>query len=171
MFQISINYKDINISSVVMEDIKSIQQWFNEKNQLVYYGNDEYLGISELNEIFLEYYVSESEIFLKIIKANEVIGLFKGRLEFKDKNIIWISCFVLEHLNLDSNEENIILDEILKFFLHNYGISEFLIGVSVKEKETLNLLKSNGFKLVRISNDFLISNEDSSNTMIMKRNI
>ncbi len=171
MFQVSINYKDINISSVVMEDIKSIQQWFNEKNQLVYYGNGDYLGISELNEIFLEYYVSESEIFLKIIKANKVIGLFKGRFEFKDKNIIWISCFVLEHLYLDSNEENIILDEILKFFLHNYGISEFLIGVSVKEKKTLNLIKSNGFKLVRISNDFFISNEDSSNTMIMKRNI
>jgi len=171
MFKVSINYKDINISSVMMEDIKCIQKWFNEKNQLVYYGNDDYLEISELNEIFVEYYVSESEIFLKISKENKLIGLFKGRLEFKDKNIIWISCFVLEHLYLDNNEENVILDEILKFFLHNYGISEFLIGISVKEKETLNLLKSNGFKLVRISNDFLISNEDSPNTMIMKKNI
>ena len=171
MFKVSINYKDINISSVMMEDIKCIQKWFNEKNQLVYYGNDDYLEISELNEIFLEYYVSESEIFLKIIKEDKLIGLFKGRLEFKDKNIIWISCFVLEHLYLDNNEENVILDEILKFFLHNYGISEFLIGIPVKEKKTLNLLKNNGFRLVRISNDFFIGNEDSSNAMIMKRNI
>lgn len=171
MFEVLINYKDINISSVGMEDIKCIQQWFNEKNPLVYYGNNDYVEISELNEIFLEYYASETEIFLKIIKENKLIGLFKGRFEFKDKNIIWISCFVLEYLFIDNNEGNSILDEILRFFLLNYGISEFLIGISVKEKKTLNLLKSNGFKLVRISNDFFIGNEDSSNAMIMKRNI
>jgi hypothetical protein len=171
MFEVCINYKDINISSIVMEDIKYIQQWLNEKNKLVYYGNDDYLATSEFNEIFLEYYVSESEIFLKILKANRLIGIFKGRIEFKSKNIIWISCFVLEYLYLDNNEGNIMLNEILEFFLQNYGITEFLIGVSVKEKKTLKLLKSNGFKLLRISNDFFMSQDTGSNAMIMQRNI
>lgn len=171
MFEVSINYKDINISNVVMDDLNCIQKWFNKKNNLVYYGNDDYLEINEINEIFLEYYISESEIFLKILKDNALIGIFKGRIEFKDENIIWISCFVLDCFYLDNNEGNIILDKILKFFLRNYGIKEFLIGISVKEKKTLNLLMSNGFKLVRISSDFFINRQSSSNAMIMKRNI
>ncbi len=171
MFEVCINYKDINISNVVLEDIKCIQLWLKEKNKLVYYGNNDYLATSEFNEIFLEYYASESEIFLKIHKENRLIGIFKGRIEFKDKNIVWISCFILEHLYLDNDEGNVILNKILKFFLHNYGITEFLIGISEKEKKTLKLLKNNGFKLIRISNDFFMSKETSSNAMIMKRDI
>ena len=170
MFDVNIKYGDISISSVEKEDVKHIQAWYNNQKSFLYNGND-YLGINEFYERFLEYYMSECEIFLKIININSIIGIFKGRVEFKGENMVWVSCFAMESTYLDNNVGNIVLDKILKFFLHNFGIEDFLIGVSVKDKKILNLLKDSGFQLVRISNDFFMNESTSGNAIILKKKI
>ncbi|AGK97028.1 GNAT family N-acetyltransferase [Clostridium pasteurianum] len=170
MFDVNIKYGDFSISSVEREDVKHIQLWYNNQKSFLYNSND-YLGTNEFYERFLEYYMSECEIFLKIIKRNNIIGIFRGRIEFKNKNIVWASCFAMESASLDNNEGNIILDKILKYFLHNFGIEDFLIGVSVKDKKILNVLKNSGFQMVRISNDFFMNESNNGNAVILKKKI
>ncbi|MFT8315106.1 MAG: GNAT family N-acetyltransferase [Clostridium sp.] len=170
MFDVNIKYGEVSISSVEREDVKHIQLWYNSQKSFLYNSND-YLGTNEFYERFLEYYMSECEIFLKIMKRNNIIGIFRGRIEFKNKNIVWVSCFSMESASLDNNEGNIILDKILKYFLHNFGIEDFLIGVSVKDKKILNVLKNSGFQLVRISNDFFMNESNNGNAVILKKKI
>lgn len=170
MFDVKIEYGDISVSSVEKEDVRRIQIWYNNQKFFLYNGND-YLGTNEFYERFLEYYMSECEIFLKIINKNGIIGIFKGRVEFKSENMVWVSCFAMESTYLDNNVGSIVLDKILKFFLHNFGIEDFLIGVSVKDKKILSLLKNSGFQLVRISNDFFVNENDSGNAVILKKKI
>lgn len=170
MFDVNIKYGEVSISSVEREDVKHMQLWYNNQKSFLYNSND-YLGTNEFYERFLEYYMSECEIFLKIMKRNNIIGIFRGRIEFKNKNIVWVSCFSMESASLDNNEGNIILDKILKYFLHNFGIEDFLIGVSITDKKILNVLKNSGFQLVRISNDFFMNESNSGNTVILKKKI
>ncbi|MDF2505797.1 MULTISPECIES: GNAT family N-acetyltransferase [Clostridium] len=170
MFDVNIKYGDVSISSVEKEDVKHIQTWYNSQKSFLYNGND-YLGTDEFYERFLEYYMSECEIFLKIIKINNIIGIFKGRVEFKSENMVWVSCFAMESFCLENNEGNIVLDKILKFFLNNFGIKDFLIGVSVKDKKILTVLKNSGFQLVRISNDFFMNESSNGNAVILKKKI
>lgn len=167
MVQVYINYNGISISSVEKQDAKYVQQWFNNKNAMVCYGIDDYVGTNEFNEIFLEYYISETEIFLKIIKDNNLIGIFRGRIEFKDESRIWISYFALDSVYLRSYDENYLLEQILKYFSKNYGINNFLVGISDVDKKTLKLLENNGFYTIRTSSDF----NTGTNTIIMKRKI
>jgi hypothetical protein len=167
MVQVYINYEDISISSVEKEDTKYIQKWFNNKNRMIYYGIEDYVGVNEFNEIFLEYYISECEIFLKIVRDGSLIGIFRGRIEFKDENIIWISYFALDYVYLENDEGNCLLEQILNYFVHNYGINNFLVGISDDEKKTLSLLENNGFYILRKSSEF----KSGTNTIIMKRKI
>ncbi|UZW12699.1 GNAT family N-acetyltransferase [Clostridium pasteurianum] len=170
MFDVNIKYGDVSISSIEKEDVKHIRMWYNSQKSFLYNSND-YLETNEFYERFIEYYMSECEIFLKIKKMNNIIGIFKGRIEFKNKNMVWVSCFAMETVFLDNNEGNIVLDNILKFFLHNFGIEDFLIGVSVRDKKILNVLKNSGFQMVRISNDFFMNESNSGNAVILKKKI
>lgn len=170
MFDVSIKYGDIIISSIEKKDIKHIQLWYNNQKSFLYNSND-YLDNNELYERFIEYYMSECEIFLKITKFNNIIGIFKGRVEFKSKNMVWVSCFAMELVSLENNEGNLILDEIIKFFSRNFGIEDFLIGVSVKDKKILNVLKNSGFQMLRISNDFFMNESNNGNAVILKKKV
>ena len=168
MVEVSIKYNGVSISSVEKDDAKYIKQWFMNRNNMMYYGTSDNAQIKEFDEIFLGYYISECEIFLKIAKDNELIGIFKGRIEFKDENIIWISYFALDDIYIDNEEGKSFLEKILEYFARNYGINSFLIGVSDGEKRKLNFFKNNGFYVIRTGG--IITSRTSSN-IIMKKKI
>lgn len=168
MFDVNIGYKEIKISSIEKEDVNDIYKWCNKENVFIE-GRENVLELKELYERFLEYYVSECEIFLKILKNDKLIGIFRGRAEFKNPNLLWISCFTLESKYLKTDKAKEILNNILSYFSNNFGINNFLFGVPFEDKEILNILKDSGFEVERISNDFFIGKEKKSNTIILKK--
>lgn len=163
MVEFNIKYKEINISSVNKEDTKDIHKWINGRNNKL----NEHFSMNTLKELFLEYCLNECEIFLKITKNLKLIGIFKGRIEFKEENLIWISYFSLDDINTKKSEADILLNKILKYFLHNYGISSFIVGIQEVEGNSLEFFKSNGFKLLRVSSDF----DEKGNIILMKKKI
>ncbi|MDP4143854.1 MAG: GNAT family N-acetyltransferase [Bacillota bacterium] len=168
MFDINMQFNDIAISSIEKEDIKAIQQWYNDEKDY-FDKNENYLEMDELYERFLEYYVSESEFFLKISKHGKLIGIFKGRVEFKNTNKVWIASFIVQHQHKTKEVQDLILKEILNYFLNNYGINEFSTMVTYANKDMLELWKNNGFMLTRISPNFYKHNDKKDNIMILER--
>lgn len=168
MFDVNINFKEISISSMEKEDVKELYHWSVDQKVFLDSNND-VLEFNELYQRFLEYYISECEVFLKIMKKNNLIGIFKGRIEFKNPNIVWISCFTLEHQYLENDEGNAILSKILSYFCSNFGICNFLSGVAAEDEDILSILKHNGFQLERISNEFFMENGKMSSAFILKK--
>lgn len=168
MFDVNINFNEISISSIEKEDVKNLHQWCI-KQKVFIDSNNNVLEFKELYQRFIEYYVSECEVFLKIMKKNNLIGIFKGRIEFKNPNIVWISCFTLEHEYLENNEGNAILNKILNYFCSNFGICEFLSGVAIDDKDILSIFKHNGFKFERVSSEFFMEKGKMSSALIMKK--
>ena len=98
MLDVKIEYKDIKISNVQEKDLVTIQKLMNKKDFLEGETN-----LEELRERFLESYISQCEFFLKIEKSSILIGILKGRIEFKNENELWIWYFYLSEVYKNTN--------------------------------------------------------------------
>lgn len=153
MFDIKIDFDNINISSIEKDDIKSVYDFFNSQKRLNANFKEHSFRISqhELYQRFLEYYVNECEYFLKINIDGELVGIIKGRVEFKNPNEVWIGVFILNSEYSTVELETRIMDEMINYFNKEYGIKDFYTGVDKEDKIKLNFWKECGYKVVRLA--------------------
>ena len=91
MFNIDIKFENFSIMNVEEEDILKIENWMdNQQGFNIDVGLN--YGTNELYERYLECYMSEGEYFLKVLCGSKLIGIIKGRIEFKNPNEVWIMC-------------------------------------------------------------------------------
>ncbi|EGO87574.2 GNAT family N-acetyltransferase [Clostridium botulinum C] len=166
MFDIKLEFDNINIFSIEKQDIKLIYKWIRWNNQ--YLRNEDNINITynEFYEHFLEYYFSECEFFLKIIKKNRLIGIFKGRTEFKNPNEVWIKYFLIDKDYRNYGLGSRILNEILKYFSNDCGIFNFYTKIKYDENNYTKFLLKNNFYILNSFNEF-----DIKNTILKKRMI
>lgn len=170
MFDINVNVEDIRISSIERQDIVKIQKWINYQNH-TYEHEREPLGLKEFYERFLEYYVSENEFFLKITKEDNLIGILKGRIEFKNLNEVWIWYFIIDNKYRRAGYGSRIIKAVESYFWSSFGINNFYTGVCEKDSEALRFWNRNQFKLVRVSKEYFNINGRDLDMLVLKYEI
>lgn len=170
MFDISIKGNDISISSIEKEDIIPIQKWINNQ-QALNINIEKPLGLKEFYQRFLEYYVSESEFFLKINQGESIIGVLKGRLEFKNNNEVWFWYYLIDNELRGKGIGSNIIKEVINYFSNNFGIYNFFTGVPAKDTDITRFWINNNFKLIRVSKNFFNINGEEIDMMILKAEI
>ncbi|MGV8984191.1 GNAT family N-acetyltransferase [Clostridium sp.] len=168
MFNIDIVFNDVSILSVEKEDISQIESWINNQQVFNEEAGKNY-AIKDFYERYLEYYVSEGEYFLKILCGSELIGIIKGRIEFKNPNEVWIMCYLLEFRLYDDDISTEIINEFLKHLYENYGICNFYTFVSAKNHDMLKLWKKNNFEISRVTSNFLEIDSEDTDILILKK--
>lgn len=168
MLYMVLNSEDIRISSIEKEDIMYIDKELGRDKFFI--ENTNVYSIDDLYERFLEYYLTEGEFFLKIenIKG-DFLGFFKGRVEFKDYNVVWINCFVIKEEYRGRGLEDKILGVILKFLRSTYDVKTIYTGVTKEEKRNLALFKENGFYILRVSKEFYEINNKKKDMIILAK--
>lgn len=137
MFYIDLEFEDIRICSVEKEDLSGIYAWITHE--------EDSLEESQFYERFLEYYLSECEFFLKINKNNNLIGVIKGKVEFKNPNEVWIRYFSLDSKERNRGLGSKILRNIIKYFFMDCSIWNFYAEIKEVNSESLIFWKKNGF--------------------------
>ncbi|MCB2288714.1 GNAT family N-acetyltransferase [Clostridium sp. CS001] len=170
MFNIDIKFDDINIINVEKEDVINIENWINGQQDFNVNALNNY-GIKEFYERYLEYYISEGEYFLKVLFSGKLIGIIKGRIEFKNPNEVWIMCYLIEFRLYSCEISTKIIDEFLKHLYKNYGICNFYTFVSTNNHGMLEFWKSNNFDISRITSNFLELNSKEEDILILKKRI
>jgi hypothetical protein len=165
MLEVELRFNDIDISNITKGDLPIVQKWMRLQNQFVHDETD----LQELKERFLESYISECEFFLKINKKDELIGIIKGRLEFKNPNEAWIWSFHLDNKYKTTKMNNEIVEKLLEYFLEWYGIDIFCTRIIKSDEEGLSFWKSIGFKSIRMVKDFYSINGKYMDMLIMKK--
>ncbi|MCB2297343.1 GNAT family N-acetyltransferase [Clostridium tagluense] len=168
MFNIDIVFDDVSIMSVEKEDITKIEDWINSKQGFNIDASRDY-GIVDFYERYLEYYVSEGEYFLKVLRDSELIGIIKGRIEFKNPNEVWIMCYLIEFGLCDVDVATKIIDEFIKHLYKNYGIRNFYTFVSADNKGMMKIWKNNNFEISRVTSNFLEINSKDKDILILKK--
>ncbi|MCM8710359.1 GNAT family N-acetyltransferase [Clostridium sp. SYSU_GA19001] len=170
MFDIHIDIDDINISSIEREDIVTIQKWINYQ-QCNFKDTNKPMELKEFYERFLEYYVSEGEFFLKINKHNNLIGILKGRIEFKNPNEVWLWYFLLDNLYRGNGIGSQIIKSLQNYFSNGFGIYNFYTGVCEKDTRALKFWNKNNFKLIRVSKDFFNIDGRNMDMFVLKTEV
>lgn len=170
MFNIDIVSHDISIMNVEKEDMLKIQKWINNQRVLNVYAKKNY-GIKDFYERYLEYYVSEGEYFVKVLSESELIGIIKGRIEFKNPNEVWIMCYLIEIKLYSTDLATLIINKFLTHLYENYGMRNFYTFVSVNNLEMLELWKNNDFKISRVTNNFLEVDGKDKDILILRKMI
>lgn len=171
MFDVNLNFDDVSISSIMKEDIKLIEHLLSSQKCCIDLSTQLTIDRDELYQRFLEYYMNECEFFLKINKAGNLSGILKGRIEFKNPNEVWIWYFLLDDDLKSKDLENRVIDNIMLYFNKVYGIRDFFTGVQNKSENIIRFWKDNGFKVIRVSQDFYDKNDGYADMLILKRNL
>jgi GNAT superfamily N-acetyltransferase len=171
MFDVNVSFGDVCITSIEKEDIKSIEQWLNSQKCHMDHDGLFPINYDELYQRFLEYYVNECEFFLKINKDGKFSGIIKGRIEFKNPNEVWIGCFFLDNDIRKKGIGSEIIDNITLYFNKVYGIRDFSTGVARNSEGTLKFWKNNGYKILRVAQDFYNHNDGYEDMCILKKNL
>ncbi|QGU94904.1 GNAT family N-acetyltransferase [Clostridium bovifaecis] len=143
MFYINLEIQDIKISSIEKEDLEKVYQWLS--------CEDSFIEYRQFYERFLEYYLSECEFFLKINKNSNLIGIIKGKVEFKNPNEVWLSYFILESRMRNQGIGSEILNGIINYFFKDCGIVKFYVKVKENNFKSLVFLRKNNFSPIKLS--------------------
>lgn len=162
MFDIRLKFKDIEILSIEKEDLESIYKWYVKEENSLYKLQGEPMNENQFYERFLEYYLSECEFFLKIVMNKELVGIIKGRIEFKNPNEVWIGYLMLDHSFRGKGVGSKVLKKIIKYFCIECGICNFYVKVKKKEFSFISFLKKNKFQVLRFSQE---SAKDTKNRL------
>lgn len=165
MLELEINFNDISVSNIEKKDLAQIQAWMETEKQFVYGEN----SLEELHERYLESYISECEFFLKINKKEELIGILKGRLEFKNPNEVWLWFFYLNNECRKADLGMKIVQELINYFLDEYGIDIYFTRIIKDDQENIEFWKRIGFKVVRVVKNFYCIDGKYMDMLIMKR--
>lgn len=144
MFDVKLNFEDVEISSLEKEDLDDVYNWL--KNQYLYLENER-LQKRDFYERFLEYYINECEFFVKIKKRGQLIGILKGNIEFKNPNEVWLSYFLLDYRLTQNGIGSSILNSVMKYFEKDCGISNFYINLKEESLFSVEFWRKNNFKI------------------------
>jgi len=168
MFNIDIEFDDVNIINVEKEDIIQIENWINNQQDSNIGSKGNYT-LNEFYERYLEYYVSEGEYFLKVLCGSELIGIIKGRIEFKNPNEVWIMCYLIKSELYEVDLSLEIINEFLKHLYEDYGLCNFYTFVSSNNSNMLNFWKNNSFEISRVTSNFLGIDSKDKDVLILKK--
>ncbi|MCY6957785.1 GNAT family N-acetyltransferase [Clostridium brassicae] len=162
MFHIEFKFQDIEILSIEKQDLGNIYEWYvNEELSKSQYGNDN-ICKKDFYERFLEYYFSECEFFLKVNRRGNLIGILKGRIEFKNPNKVWITYIIIDHSLRGDGLGTEILNRVISYFVSEYGICKFYVKVREKEEKCVEFLKKNRFRIIRFTIEKNMSMDNNS---------
>ncbi|NMM64527.1 GNAT family N-acetyltransferase [Clostridium sp. P21] len=165
MLDIEVKFHDIEISNINKEDLEQVQKWMELQKSFLREETD----ADDLKERFLESYISECEFFLKINKNSKLIGILKGRLEFKNPSEAWIWFFYLDDNYRNTELTNATARNIMKYFYSEYGVNIFLTRIIKDDIESINFWKGLEFKSIRIVKNFYKIHDEYKDMIIMKK--
>lgn len=150
MLDINLKYNDIEIVNVEKENIEDVFYMMKSNENEVNLDFHPLTNEKELEDTFIEYYLSECEFFIKITYRSHLIGLIKGRAEFKNPNEIWILYFLKDRYRLENREWYNIIHNLEIYFFKQYSIDDFYVVIDNNNLNLINIFKENGFSISRM---------------------
>ena len=169
MFDINLQFDEVDISSIENQDLSYVQNWFNNE-RLGCIKTENPLKSSEFYKRFIEYYASECEFFLKVNFKQKLIGIIKGRVEFKNTNEVWITDFLIDNENRNEKVSSNILNKVMCYFCNSYGINSFSVGIMEEDIMVMEFWEFNCFEIQRIAKNYYNINGIKKDMFILKWN-
>lgn len=168
MFDIKIDFEDIRISCININDIVTAQKWLSVQNSIDTCSQNN-INPDDFFERYLESLISEGEIFLKICKNSKLIGLLKGRIEFKNPNEVWFQYLFLSKEYRHNGIGSKIISNLCSNFAQKNFFNLFFALVEGNDDKAINFLTKNKFDFCRTVQNYLPVNNSNVDMQIFKK--
>lgn len=168
MLDVVIPIGNLYITNVLEDDIKEIGHWIKLQN---YNKNDVKfieLNEKELYDRYLECYLSECEFFLKIKNCNKLIGILRGKAEFKKSNEITFVFMLLEN-NIADEEACSIISALTDYFYNEYSINNFYSYVVDGVNNYMKSWEKNNFFVINRYNQYYNFNNRAYDMLLLQK--
>ena len=168
MLNIQFKYEEYEFSSIEETDLDILSEWIksNNDNDNTCYSLDNQIFYRR----FLEYYMTDSESFIKVCKEDKIVAVFKGRVELEKKNRLFIWLFVVDKSLRNKGVGTKIIETIMNYFIKTYNIETIEAGVIENNTSGIDFWNSMKFTVQRTVEDFFDDGEGKErNLVIMKR--
>lgn len=170
MVDINFDWDNYKFRSIKKDDLDVLSRWIEKNNhdESIKYSSD----IQMLYRRYLEYYMTEDEVFIKVIKNDKIIAIFKGRFENFNKKELFLWLFIIEGSSRSEGIGSSIIKIIMKEFKNKYGINVIEAGVVENNIEGISFWNSLGFEVNRITEKFFTKeNGENESLVIMRRKV
>ena len=168
MLNIQFENEEYEFSSIVESDLDILSEWIKINNDTdnTCYSLDEQIFYRR----FLEYYMTDSESFIKVCKDNKIVAVFKGRLELESRNRLFIWLFLVDKSLRNKGVGTKIIETIMNYFIKTYKIETLEAGVVENNTSGIDFWNSMKFTVQRTVENFFDDGEGKErNLVIMKR--
>lgn len=168
MVNINFNYENYTFESVKESDFKELIEWMRKNNETddITYSLDSQVFYQR----FIEYYVTDNECFIIIKKENNIVGVFKGRLDLEDKEELFVWYFTIDRKFRGKGLGSEIIERIIEYFESRYSISVTKVGIVEDNRGALNFWTSIRFTFLRSAKNFFrYEAEQNKGLVILKR--
>ena len=168
MLNIQFKDEEYEFSSIEEADLDILSEWIksNNDNDNTCYSLDNQIFYRR----FLEYYMTDSESFIKVCKEDKIVAVFKGRLELEKKRELFIWLFVMDKSLRNKGIGTKIINSIMKYFKEDYAIEYVEAGVVEDNSNGIKFWNSLNFNIERtVDNFFDDGNGKERNLVIMKK--
>ena len=165
MVEVEFIKNGFKFTSIQENDLATLEQWLKENNDKddTCYSLDSQIFYRR----FWEDYVTENECFIKIEKDNDILGVFKGRIELEDRKELFIWLYVTEKSMRNKGIGSEFVENIIEYFKDIYSIDTVKVGIVENNIEGMEFWRGNGFTFLRKAKNFFQNKDDENIDLII----
>lgn len=148
------------IKSIGCRDLLEVTQWFIKEY--------EPFDFEELKQRFIEYYSSNGEVFIEIIREETLRAILKGRVENQYSKEFFIGFYIVQEEYRHKGIGTEILKCILKY-MKSLGIEKVTVMVEGDNEKSLRFWEKQGFTIVRTVKDYFEKEYGDEDMIIMQK--
>ena len=164
MLDVAFNYNQYKFRGVKECDINILSRWMKKNN------NEDHVSLTDeqiLYRRFLEYYITEDEFFIKVIKNEKIYGVIKGNITRENDMELFLWMFIMDKSSRDRGEGKKIIETFFKYVSEKYSLVRIKVGVSSENKKALEFWKSLGFEIYRVSENFFETYDEMFENLVV----
>lgn len=172
MLSLNIHADTVYFKDIKLEHLPQILKWYNKIDDFKFAtGIDKPMTLENLMEKYAEVAICINEFFVGIYcqKDNQMIGILKGRLEYENKNSVWISSIVIDQVFQNKGYGSLSIKMLLDHLKQFNRIKDAYLAVIEVNEQGIGFWNKNCFSEIRKIQNHIKLQDKHQNVIIMHR--
>jgi RimJ/RimL family protein N-acetyltransferase len=176
MLTINLRCENMFFRDVKKEDLQDILKLYNQNEINMYAtGLDRPMSFEDINQKYLEVLVNSHEFFAGIFINNSeydrMIGVVKGRIDYDNNEVAWISSILIDSSFQNSGIGTKAVSSLIRMLQDTYDIKFIKIGILAGNIIGHAFWKKIGFNYIRTIQQYFKMNSKTEDFIIMKKDL
>lgn len=172
MFPLNINNDTVFFEDIKLEHLPLILKWYNKVDDFRFATGIDYpITLDTLKKKYAEVAICSNEFFVGIYttKEKKMIGILKGRLEYENKNSVWISSIVIDPRHQKRGYGSSSINLLINYLKLINKVKSVYLAVIEENLQGRSFWEKHDFKELRRIENHLKLKDKPQNVIILQK--